>query len=144
MGTALQALAEDDPEAMSRLREGYRRWPFLKAVVDNALREMARARLVMTERYVDRLGTERDRAVLAALHADYELAEVCLLSISGEDELLGRTPVIQKSIRLRNPYTDVLNLVQVELLSREEEDQEIRDALFLSVNGLAAAMQSTG
>jgi phosphoenolpyruvate carboxylase len=56
---------------------------------------------------------------------------------------------IQQSIVLRNPYTDVLNLVQVELLKRwaadaEEQSVPLRQALFLSINGIAAAMQSTG
>ena len=58
--------------------------------------------------------------------------------------------MIRKSIELRNPYTDVLNLVQVELLRRlhaapaEDEREPLRHALFLSINGIAAAMQSTG
>ena len=44
--------------------------------------------------------------------------------------------MIQKSIELRNPYTDVLNLLQVELLRRyraeEDEDrrQGFREALY--------------
>jgi phosphoenolpyruvate carboxylase len=47
---------------------------------------------------------------------------------------------------LRNPYTDVLNLLQIELLRRmtEGDDPELRRSLFLSINGIAAAMQSTG
>ncbi|MBW3555131.1 MAG: phosphoenolpyruvate carboxylase, partial [Gemmatimonadetes bacterium] len=58
-------------------------------------------------------------------------------------------PVIRKSIALRNPYTDVLNLVQLELLRRfrsagEGEREGLRELLFLSINGIAAAMQSTG
>jgi len=58
--------------------------------------------------------------------------------------------VLKKSIRLRNPYTDVLNLLQVELMQRYRatEDKSARDtlgeALLLSLNGIAAAMQSTG
>jgi len=63
--------------------------------------------------------------------------------------------VLQKSIRLRNPYTDVLNLLQVELINRDRATgqenghstahrESLRTALFLSINGIAAAMQSTG
>jgi phosphoenolpyruvate carboxylase len=58
--------------------------------------------------------------------------------------------VIQKSIALRNPYTDVLNLLQIELIRRRrDEGDEARartlDALlFQSINGIAAAMQATG
>jgi phosphoenolpyruvate carboxylase len=57
--------------------------------------------------------------------------------------------VLKKSIQLRNPYTDVLNLLQIELLCRfreadGDERESIREALFLSINGVSAAMQSTG
>jgi phosphoenolpyruvate carboxylase len=43
----------------------------------------------------------------------------------------------------------VLNLLQVELLRRERkadgvDTDRLRQALFLSINGIAAAMQSTG
>ena len=56
---------------------------------------------------------------------------------------------IQQSIVLRNPDTDVLNLVQVERLKRstissEKRPISLRQALFLSINGIAAAMQGTG
>ncbi|MBD3290284.1 phosphoenolpyruvate carboxylase, partial [candidate division KSB1 bacterium] len=55
----------------------------------------------------------------------------------------------RNTIRFRNPYTDVLNLLQVELLrryrqSKDNEDEATRYALYLSINGIAAAMQSTG
>jgi len=45
--------------------------------------------------------------------------------------------------------TPFLNLIQVELLKRwaersEEQSIPLRQALFLSINGIAAAMQSTG
>ncbi|MEM6336880.1 MAG: phosphoenolpyruvate carboxylase, partial [Bacteroidota bacterium] len=52
--------------------------------------------------------------------------------------------------QFRNPYTDALNLMQIELLRRHhesastEEHARLAYALFLSINGIAAAMQSTG
>ena len=55
-------------------------------------------------------------------------------------------PAIAATIRYRNPATDVLNVAQVELMRRWREtgDDATRDALFLSLNAIAAAMQSTG
>ncbi|HKL17352.1 MAG TPA: phosphoenolpyruvate carboxylase, partial [Halalkalibaculum sp.] len=64
-----------------------------------------------------------------------------------QSEILENSSVILKSIRFRNPFTYPLNMMQVELLKRWREDkdnEELRDALFLSINGIAAAMQSTG
>ncbi len=147
IGTALDQRLAHEPALLDELRKLYRTWPFLKAVVDNALREMARARLGVTALYDTRLGSGGPSTFLGTLREDFQRAEGHLLVVSGEDELLQHTPVIQKSIRLRNPYTDVLNLLQRELLARAadgEPDEALRDALFLSVNGIAAAMQSTG
>lgn len=150
-GTALHELFESEPSARESLREAYRGWPFLRAVVDNALREMARSRLDIARHYIDRLGEAGDREFFERLEQDFERGRTALLSISGEEELLDDTPVIRKSIRLRNPYTDVLNLLQVELIRRsraegadEAERSALTEALLASVNGVAAAMQSTG
>jgi phosphoenolpyruvate carboxylase len=150
-GTALAELLADEPEAGPRLRQAYGSWPFLRAVVDNALREMARSRFEIARRYVARLGEQGDMAMLERIETDFERAREALLRISGESELLDRAPVIRKSIRLRNPYTDVLNLLQVELLGRaramsgdDAETAGLREALLASINGVAAAMQSTG
>ncbi len=151
IGSALDAVRSSSTEDFERLRAAYPQWPFLRAVVDNALREMARCRLPITDLYVARLGEAGDAVILTRLGADFDLARSALLAISGEDELLQRTPVIRKSIGLRNPYTDVLNLLQIELMARCRSSEAqgdagpvLEDVLRSSVNGVAAAMQSTG
>ncbi len=69
--------------------------------------------------------------------------------MAAQQRLLDNNPVIQQSIRERNPDTDVINALQVELLRRwreadEPERDTLRPLILLSVNALAAAMQSTG
>lgn len=130
----------------AKLQEWYRSWPFFKAIVDNAEREIARARPDVAERYAVRL----DAAMSTRLRHQYEGSVRALMRIKGTDRLLADIPVIRKSIALRNPYTDVLNLCQLELMRRwsattdETEKARLRHLLFLSINGIAAAMQSTG
>jgi phosphoenolpyruvate carboxylase len=159
IGRALAAELDGGPERRDHLRRIYRQWPFFTAVVDNAQREMGRARLEIARTYAalaGDAGASRDAedegdadsgepTFHASIVADFEAAEAAILEITGQARLLDDSPVIQKSITLRNPYTDVLNLVQVELLRRARTDPDpLREALFLSVNGIAAAMQSTG
>jgi phosphoenolpyruvate carboxylase len=126
------------------MRDLYERWPFFNMVVDNAMREMARARFEIARRYA-RLADNGDD-IHARLSRDFDLARDALLRITQRKSLLEEDDVISKSITLRNPYTDVLNLVQIELLRRfrESESDELRHLLFLSINAIAAAMQSTG
>jgi phosphoenolpyruvate carboxylase len=150
VGAGLSGTLADDPGARDLLRRLYREWPFFNAVLSNAEREMARARLSIAERYshlAEEAGESGDYHRRIA--EDYAAARESILSLTGEAELLDGSPVIQKSIALRNPYTDVLNLVQIDLLRRlraapEDEREPLRQAIFLSINGIAAAMQSTG
>ena len=143
VGSAFEDLGDD----VDLLRDLYPDWPFLQAVVGNALREMARARFIISARYAAKAGG----AVHERLEAEFRKAAKALLDISGQGSLLEDNPVIQKSIELRNPYTDVLNLAQLELMGRHRRESDapevqarIKHALFVSINGVAAAMQSTG
>jgi phosphoenolpyruvate carboxylase len=55
---------------------------------------------------------------------------------------------MQRSIQLRNPYVDPMNLMQVDLLRRwrdgAREDNELFAALLASIGGIAEGLQSTG
>ena len=63
-------------------------------------------------------------------------------------ELLERDPVLQRSIRLRNPYVDPMSVLQVDLLGRwrasDRSDDALLDALLSTVNGIARGLQNTG
>jgi phosphoenolpyruvate carboxylase len=148
MGAAL-AMADHDPQ-MSHLQRLYTSWPFFAAVIDSAQREMARARLEIAGRYADLAGSESGEAGYhEVLQKDFSLAEKSILAVTGQQALLENNEVIRNSIRLRNPFTDVLNLLQIDLIRRyraapSEDVDPVRRALFLSINGIAAAMQSTG
>ena len=80
------------------------------------------------------------------LTGEFELARRVVLEITGQEKLLDNNKVIQRSITERNADTDALNTIQIELLrrNRESEDPALQQLILLSVNGLAAAMQSTG
>jgi phosphoenolpyruvate carboxylase len=77
-----------------------------------------------------------------------------VLEVCGQKELLDFHKVLKDSIRLRNPYVDPLNYIQVRFLSeaRKEEfknasdshRQAVHDILLLTVNGIAFGMKSTG
>jgi phosphoenolpyruvate carboxylase len=149
VGTALQEVMEARPDAEALLRELYQRWDFFRAVADNATREMARARLAIAHEYAALDDSDLSETLHARIVEEFDRTRTAILRITGRAEFLEENPVIRKSIALRNPYTDVLNLLQIELLRRWRTDPDTpRDdlgmPLFLSVNGIAAAMQSTG
>jgi phosphoenolpyruvate carboxylase len=71
-----------------------------------------------------------------------------VLEVTGHEDLLAENQVLRRSINVRNPYVDPINLVQIELLCRmrraEAEDPRLRDAFVVTVNGIAAGMRNAG
>ncbi|MBO6576315.1 MAG: phosphoenolpyruvate carboxylase [Rhodothermales bacterium] len=142
-GAGLGHVAED---AFETLREMYRDWPFFAAVMDAVQLEMARARLEVAERYA-RLA--KDEAFHQRIVGDFESGRAAVESVTG-GPLLAHSGAVRASLRYRNPLTDPLNDIQIELIKRyrtaesEEHRVFLGQLLFLSINGIAAAMQSTG
>lgn len=148
VGEAFEREVMSDGARVEACRAAYRDGGFFRAFVDNAQQEMARARLPVAGWYAG----EEGRAYHDLLARDFALAERAILSITGQRALLDNNPVIQRSILERNPDTDAINALQVELLRRwrdspgdaGEAGSRLRRLILLSVNALAAAMQSTG
>ncbi|MGN5507483.1 phosphoenolpyruvate carboxylase, partial [Campylobacter coli] len=70
-----------------------------------------------------------------------------LLAITGQSTLLERNPELDAVLKLRLPYIVPLNHLQIELIRRHrqgEADEKIRDAIHLTVNGIAAGLRNSG
>jgi phosphoenolpyruvate carboxylase len=165
LGAALGAVAGDGVEVAGRLREMYRRWPFFRSLVDNAQLSMGKADLAVARCYA---GLVEDAAlrerIFGAVEEEWARTERAVLEITGQPALLGSSPVLRRSIRLRNPYVDPLSFLQVSLLRRlrrlgdaategstgpEEEAVAANRAVLqrlvaLTINGVAAGLQNTG
>ena len=145
IGHALHALLEENSANAKKLQHLYRHWPFFKLLLDNVQQEMARTHFLIAKLYQQFSSTN---VIVNMITADFVLAEKKILAIMQQKSLLDNNQVLQKSIQLRNPYTDVLNLLQIELMQRRKsskgQQKAINKALLLSINGLSAAMQSTG
>jgi phosphoenolpyruvate carboxylase len=81
------------------------------------------------------------------LRDDLARTERVLLQVTGHVHLLESNPVLRRSIDVRNPYVDPINLVQAEVLRRlrgADADPALVDAFLSTVNGVAAGMRNTG
>jgi phosphoenolpyruvate carboxylase len=145
IGSAFEDLVMQDPRQLEQCRGAYREDGHFRAFIDNAQQEMARARLRVACWYAGDAGAGIHRR----LADEYAKTERAILAITGQEELLDNNPVIKRLIEARNSDTDVINALQVELLRRWREAPEagrpaLHSLILLSVNALAAAMQSTG
>ena len=144
-GIAFAEIVQSDKESLKTMQALYKDWPFFHTVVDNIQLEMERTHLTISQYYT--LLSKHD--FLNTITDDFKMAVDMVTKITGQSAILENAMVLKKSIVLRNPYTDVLNLLQLELLQRWKKrlkikPEDLRQALFLSINGVAAAMQSTG
>jgi phosphoenolpyruvate carboxylase len=146
LGSALaQARADVGLEV---LQEMDRDWPFFAALLSNAEMALAKADLSIGERYAELVLDEAVReAIWTLIRAEYARARDELLAVTLQEQLLDRTPVLQRSIQRRNPYVDPLSLIQVELLRRLRRDgttEELVRAMLLTINGIAGGLRNTG
>jgi phosphoenolpyruvate carboxylase len=130
------------------LRAMYRDWPVFRSVIDLTEMVLAKAEERIAAEYDRRLVPDSLQPVGAGLRARLGQASDAVLQVTGHRELLESNPVLRRSIDVRNPYVDPINLLQVELLARlrqsQEPDEELRAALHLTINGIAAGMRNTG
>jgi phosphoenolpyruvate carboxylase len=129
-----------------RLKVMYRDWPHFQSVIGLIEMVLAKADGRIAAEYDRQLVPAHIQQIGADLRQRLQRAIGGVLEVSGHRELLESTPVIRRSIDVRNPYVDPLNLVQVELLRRvrDRADARTRRALLVTVNGIAAGMRNTG
>ncbi len=146
IGTGVLEALEAGEVSRSQLRHWYDEWDFFRGLIDNAQLEMARARLEVAERYAQ-LGESPQ--FHERISAEHDRSRQALSTITGEETLLAHNSTIRHLIDVRNPYTDVLNLTQIELMRRWRvadgpRRERLGQAVLTSLNGIAAAMQNTG
>ena len=123
-------------------------WPFFQATLDNLVMVLAKSDLAIAARYVTLV---EDQAlggkIFSRIRDAWSVTHAGLLTITGQTRLLEKTPVLDASIRLRLPYIEPLNLLQVELLKRHragENDARVREGIQLSINAVATALRNSG
>jgi phosphoenolpyruvate carboxylase len=108
---------------------------------------LARADLDIRACY-DALAPARLADIAAAIRAEFALTTARIVEIKGGTGLLDADQTLQRSIALRNPYVDPMNLMQVDLLRRwragARSDPALFEALLASVGGIGAGLQTTG
>ncbi len=152
LGTALEAYREAHGEAgLDAIERLARDWPFLSSLIDNAEMSLAKADMGVARLYASLATGPGDDRRWDAIESEYRRTVAIVRRLTGHEQLLDGSPVLQRSVTLRNPYVDSLSELQVRLLARlralEPDDpgrHRVLRLVQLTVNGVAAGLQSTG
>jgi phosphoenolpyruvate carboxylase len=133
------AFADADVDALRGL---YRDWAFFRTLVQNLEMTLAKSSIEIANEYLELVD---DASLWEPIAAEHARVVASVLEIVEAHELLDRHPVLQRSVRLRNPYVDPMNAIQVALLRRYRAgDEEAIAPLLRSIAGIAAALRNTG
>ena len=141
-----QALASFEDKAL--LADMAQHWAFLKSALANMEMVLAKSDMGIAARYAQLVEDEERREhIFGRIRDAWHLTQDGLLNITRQTRLLQKHPALETSIRLRLPYIEPLNLLQIELLKRHragEEDERIGEGILLSINAIATALRNSG
>lgn len=146
VGSALEQARENgNGDAVDEM---YSSWSFFQTLISNVEMALVKTDIAIAERYVHALVDPSLHHIFGSIRSEFELTRSEVLRVTGQERLLDRSPVLQRTLSVRAPYIDPLNYLQISLLARhrgeEETDMLHERALLLSINGIAAGLKNTG
>jgi len=151
------ALAEGSgPVDRETLVMMYKEWPWFHTTVDLIEMLIAKSDRTIAAHYDERLVVDKELLELGALlRKRFEVTEKSLLSIAGHKAPAEDYLRLQRSLKARVHYVDLLNVIQVEALARLRaaeaagvnsgvEYVTLRDTLLQTINGVATGMRNSG
>ena len=127
----------------------YRHWPFFGTLIENAEASLAKTDLDIARQYAGLVEPVALRsAIFSRIEDEFQRSRRMVLLVSGRTHLLADQPRMAESIRLRNPYVDPLNMLQIRFLrewrAARKPRAELLRALQITIGGIAFGMKSTG
>jgi phosphoenolpyruvate carboxylase len=141
-----QALAGFEDKGL--LRAMAQSWPFFQTILANMEMVLAKSDMEIAAHYATLV---EDRALADRLFGEirsgWNAAHDSLLEATAQSALLEASPSLNNSIRLRLPYIEPLNHLQIELMKRHragEDDPRIAEGIQLTINAVATALRNSG
>jgi phosphoenolpyruvate carboxylase len=129
------------------LQAMHAQWPFFANMLADTQMVLAKADLHIGARYAALAGAVGER-LWPQIVDEFRLTEQMLGRIQGAAGLAAQNDLLQRTIRLRNPYVDPMSLIQVDFLQRwragDRQDTALERVLLSCVKGIARGLQNTG
>jgi phosphoenolpyruvate carboxylase len=147
VGSGLAAAREDGRG--ETLKQMYGSWNFFRTFLSNVQMTLAKTDMAIAARYVGTLVEPEAAGLFELIRAEHARTLAEVLRVTGQSELLETAPVLKRTLELRESYLAPLHALQVSLLARsraagDAPDPDLRRALLLTINGIAAGLRNTG
>jgi phosphoenolpyruvate carboxylase len=133
---------------LAHLQRMYRDWPFFRMLLSNMEMVLAKSNIGIASRYAELVENEGLReTIFNRIRDEWQRSIDALLAITEQKELLERSPVLDTSLRMRIPYLDPLNHMQIELLKLHRanpHDETLLRGIQLAINGISAGLRNSG
>jgi phosphoenolpyruvate carboxylase len=148
VGQALESFAAKGRSHERLLRDMLKHLSLFSDLMRNVELGMAKADFHIARMYSGLVKNSAVRTrVFAMLEDEFARSRRMILRITSQRELLAGNRVLARSIHLRNPYVDPMSLIQVELLRRKQQGNDVAKLeypLGATINGIAAGLHNTG
>jgi phosphoenolpyruvate carboxylase len=145
VGSGLAAAREDGRG--ETLQQMYGSWNFFRTFLSNVQMTLAKTDMAIAGRYVQTLVPAHAASLFEVIKAEHARTAEEVLRVTEQSALLETAPVLKRTLELRDAYLAPLHALQVSLLARSRagsEDPQLRRALLLTINGIAAGLRNTG
>ncbi|MEH1054726.1 phosphoenolpyruvate carboxylase [Micromonospora sp. CPCC 206171] len=146
------------------LAEMNRNWHFFRTFLSNVEMMLTKTDLNIARRYVETLVPKKLHPIFDKIEQEYELTKQEVLAVTAAPALLENSPVLQRTLAVRDTYLEPLHHLQVALLQQYRDSgaagramatapggrrapsdgTALERALLTTVNGIAAGMRNTG
>ncbi len=148
-GSAIkQFLAREGKSGLLQLQTMYKNWAFFRGLLSNMDMVLAKTDMGIASSYAELMPDEaqRDR-IFGVIEKEWQDTIEVLFAITGATTLLQDNPTMARSLTTRTPYIDPLNHLQVSLLHRHragDNDEQVKRAIHITINGIAAGLRNSG
>jgi len=143
-----QFVAREGKAGLAQLQVMYRNWPFFRGLMSNMDMVLSKTDMGIASRYAELVEDAALRGrIFDAIESEWEDTVEMLFAVTGKASLLQDNPAFARSLLTRLPYIDPLNHLQVALLERHragDNDEQVKRAIHLTINGIAAGLRNSG